>query len=526
MAVAAALLLGSGWLAVHAGGAAADFLPSLDMRRRPLEDVPPIVSSPPPRRLARRVVLVLIDGLRLDLSYGRPFLDSLRERGVDARVLSHYPTMSRPNHVALLTGVEPRWSGVRTNFFSDRLKMDSLMHRARAAGLRPTFLSNGADGVLGMYADTFYEANYNPYADVMTRAAARAIARGDELLMLWIQDVDDAGHEHGAASQEYREAIRVVDRRLAALLGDLDLAKDAVIVVADHGHIEKGGHGGVEPHVTEVPLIMAGAGVKRGALPLGAQLVDVAPTVAALLGLPSPGHALGRVLIGTLDVSPEEAVALAQADTVRHSRLRPALDATIAHAEDQARDARTERGVIVVIAFLALAVLASFASSRGIILIDRRVLLIAVPSFPAMFYGMIATFESWLSPSMVPAAGDVTSKLFLYGLVAAGVHLVASWIALRHRPIPRERLAAATALSLVGLVVALAPAGAAWAVTSRPTPLILPGPDEVMLPPVTYSAVSCFAGSITLLMAVEYVVFLARASDPLRYKRDARSPSL
>src|SRR5690606_24858261 len=45
-------------------------------------------------------------------------------------------TWSRPNYVSILTGVPPMSSGVRTNHHNTPVLLDSLMDRARAAGLR------------------------------------------------------------------------------------------------------------------------------------------------------------------------------------------------------------------------------------------------------------------------------------------------------------------------------------------------------------------------------------------------------
>jgi len=42
-------------------------------------------------------------------------------------------------------------------------------------------------------------------------------------------------------------------------------SETAIVVTADHGHTGRGGHGGVEPEVLAVPLVMAGAGVRAGA---------------------------------------------------------------------------------------------------------------------------------------------------------------------------------------------------------------------------------------------------------------------
>ena len=46
----------------------------------------------------------------------------------------------------------------------------------------------------------------------------------------------------------------------------------------------------------EVPFLVSGAGFRRGVAPASPNVVDVAPTIAALLGVAAPDHADGRVL--------------------------------------------------------------------------------------------------------------------------------------------------------------------------------------------------------------------------------------
>src|SRR6185503_3103171 len=117
---------------------------------------------------------------------------------------------------------------------------------------------------------------------------------------------DRAGHAAGVGTR-YRAAARDVDRMLRAAFGAIDFTRDAVIVTADHGHVAPGGHGGIEPEVSHVPLILVGAGIVPGAHANDARLIDVAPTIAALLGIPAPGHAEGRTLTELLALSPAAA---------------------------------------------------------------------------------------------------------------------------------------------------------------------------------------------------------------------------
>src|SRR6185312_7499295 len=68
----------------------------------PFAHVEPIADDPHTPRLARRVVLIVIDGLGIAESH-LPFLDELRARGVAGVARVPYPTISRPNYVTILT---------------------------------------------------------------------------------------------------------------------------------------------------------------------------------------------------------------------------------------------------------------------------------------------------------------------------------------------------------------------------------------------------------------------------------------
>ena len=105
------------------------------------------------------------------------------------------------------------------------------------------------------------------------------------------------------------------DRALRRLAAAIDLKRSTLIVTSDHGHTERGGHGGDEPSVTAVPLVMAGRGV-RVAISGEARQIDVAPTIAALLGIPVPASNQGE----TLDVLEGDADARAARSRVLHAQ--------------------------------------------------------------------------------------------------------------------------------------------------------------------------------------------------------------
>ncbi|HEX3761969.1 MAG TPA: alkaline phosphatase family protein [Kofleriaceae bacterium] len=554
VAAALTLLVLGGVGAVRAGQAGASFMFDLEQVEPALARHPPSIQDPETPRLARRVFVVVIDGLRLDRSYELPFLDELRRRGVDSEASSHYPTWSRPNYVSILTGVPPHASGVRTNHHVTPVQLDSLMDRARAAGLRvatatdydvlprlflrrqghgpppaldpqaPPDADAASDlesleqpsalpGIRAPDADLaspFDDARYAPWPGGFSEAGSALAAGHADLVVLLVGAVDAAGHAHGGDSPEYRDAAVVADRAVARVLAHVDLSRDAVIVTADHGHTGRGGHGGVEPEVLAVPLIAAGAGIRPGATALDARLIDIAPTVAALLGLPAPGHGLGRTLTELLALD-----AAARARRIACDQLRLAATGTIVRAAEASAAAdvlahRAERIALVAGGALLAGGLALLLIRRRVLRLDRRVLVVSVPAFFVVYYGLIATLGQRFSPSLLPAQGHLAGQMLRYGLISMLVQLVASLWALRNQPSLGERLAAANGIAWTGLMSTMVAAGLFWAFF--PPPYVdLPGPVSLVLIPAALVAVACAAVNVALTLALEVIIFAARA---------------
>lgn len=555
------LLVLGGVGAVQAGLAGASFMFDLEQERPALTRVTPAVFDPHTPRLAQRVFVVIVDGLRLDKSYDLPFLDSLRRRGVNAAARSHYPTWSRPNYVSILTGVPPEASGVRTNHHSMPVAIDSLMDRARAAGLVTAMATDydvlprlflrartprqgepvvGATAVRAEDSDEqvdetaddldvmddaelaaavrapdanlespFNDARYAPWPGGFVEAGGALTTGHAELVVMLVGAVDVAGHAHGGNSEQYRTATLVADHALARALEDIDLEHDAVIVTADHGHTNRGGHGGMEPEVLSVPLVAAGAGIKPGAVPHDARLIDIAPTVAALLGIAAPGHGLGRTLVELLDADNATVVARKIADTQRLTMTRAVVAAAEASAEIDVLENRAMR-VLLVVGGAGLAIaLATLLVRRRVLRLDIRALLVSVPAFFVVYYALIGAVGSF-SPSLLPAKGHLAWTMAKYGIAAMVVHLGFSLWALRSKPTLAERLATANGIAWLGLMLAMVPAGLAWAFFPPPY-VSVPSPLWLVLIPAVEVAVACAAVDVALVLMVELIVFAARA---------------
>jgi hypothetical protein len=473
---------------------------------------------------------------------------------VDTEAQSHYPSWSRPNYVSILTGVPPFASGVRTNHHTTPVALDSLMDRARAAGLRvasatdydvlprlflrarpraandiaPPPLPEGvldiddvdtvaddeeiAKAVRAPDADLqspFDDARYAPWPGGFSEAGDALAAGNADLVVLLLGAVDAAGHAHGGASPEYRAAAAVADHALARALARIDLEHDAVIVTADHGHTSRGGHGGIEPEVMTVPLIAAGAGITPGAAAVDARLIDIAPTVSTLLGIPAPGHGLGRTLVEILKLDPIGVTARHIADTQRQIVTRR----VVAMAEDSAHvDVLENRALRIGLVIGGTACAIGFASlliRRRVLRLDVRVLLVSVPAFFVVYYALIGAVGQRFSPSLLPAQGHLAATMAKYGLIAMVVQLLFSLWALRSQKTLAERLATANGIAWTGMVLAMVPAGLTWAFFPPPY-VSVPGPFWLVLIPAVEIAVACAAIDVAITLGVEVIVFAAR----------------
>jgi len=550
VAAAVALLLLGSVGGIQAGRAGASFMRDLEIKQSALANITPWTDDPKTPRLARRVFLVIVDGLRSDHSYELPFLDDLRRKGLDLEAQSHYPSWSRPNYVSILTGVSPIASGVRTNFHYTPVLLDSLMDRARAAGLRvatatdhavlpslflrPVGEANGRVTIApedeeldidvmqhdpdskiarraagAMYRTPFHDARYVPWPGGFVEAGTALVEADYELVVLLVSTVDIAGHAHGADSEEYLEATQVADRALARVLSKVDLAQDAIIVVADHGHTNRGGHGGTEPEVLTVPFILAGAGIADKTI-YDARLIDVAPTVAALLGFPAPGHGLGKTLVDLLTLDPDARQRRLDADRLRLLVTTSTVAISEARAEAERLEDRTLRvGFVVGGAALAI-VLAVLLIRRRVLRLDLRVLAVAIPAFFLVYYTLIGTLGQRFSPSLLPAQGHITTALIKYAIVGMALQLAASlWVLRKYRSLP-ARLAAANGVAWVSLMLSMIPAGLLWAFFPGPY-VDVPGPKTLVMIPAVQLTVAATAIDVAVVLVVELIVFAARA---------------
>jgi predicted AlkP superfamily pyrophosphatase or phosphodiesterase len=213
------------------------------------------------------LLLISIDGYRADyITRGlSPTLQQLAATGVHADSMQpSFPSLTFPNHYAIVTGLVPDHNGIVNNtMFDSQLGKFSLSDRkavsnglwwdqatplwitADANGLRTAtmFWPGSEADIQGKHPDYWkpYNGKVTPDQRVDQILAWLDLpqAQRPTFLTLYFDAVDHAGHDHGPDSEEVNQALRSTDEAMTRLVDGLRQRglydSINIIVLADHG---------------------------------------------------------------------------------------------------------------------------------------------------------------------------------------------------------------------------------------------------------------------------------------------------
>jgi hypothetical protein len=258
------------------------------------------------------VLVIGVDGVRFDLlgPDPTPSVWALRQAGflspvgIDAAT----PTWSGPCWATIATGAGVDGHGIIGNDLTGHRLADhpDFITRATQAGLS-TLLAVSGWSPLALAEDggpLFAQATRREFVaatgtsvaawdaadEAITGLAVKILAdEGPRAAFVYLGAVDIAGHLTGTGAA-YRAAAQAADQRVGRLLSAVrsrPAENWTIVVVTDHGHLDRGGHGGREPEVTTAWAAAAGPGIRPGAPPLITRQSQVAPLALAALGDPA-----------------------------------------------------------------------------------------------------------------------------------------------------------------------------------------------------------------------------------------------
>ena len=278
------------------------------------------------RPAKKKVLLIGLDGVRVDIlsAANTPNIDSLIARGTFSdRALTRPRTVSGPGWSSMLTGV---WSDkhlVTSNDFTGhdyttypdfltRLEQIDSDYATFAVVDWPPLGDTASGGPLitdqidvKLLFDGEADTGYH-IADSQSVAAASAYLtfQDPDAAFVYLGNIDVVGHSTSSLSPEYRAAMEAADAQVGVLVAALrrrpGFANEdwLILMSTDHGRRDDGGHG--EPSLQERTIFYLASGPSAivGVPQRAPEIVDVAVTALAHLGVTlDPAWSLdGRVV--------------------------------------------------------------------------------------------------------------------------------------------------------------------------------------------------------------------------------------
>ncbi|MCC6568298.1 MAG: alkaline phosphatase family protein [Anaerolineales bacterium] len=256
--------------------------------------------TPTPAPLARRVLILSIDGLRPDLISFAPMRNLQTLMHMGAYTLSAqtvFPSVTLVSHSSMLTGLCPSKHGVDWNDYIPEKGIAQgadLFDIAHAAGLQT---------VMHVGKKKLQQITDSSSLDIFTYVNDRDLVVAKRLITDFPENfgvmfvhfplVDGMGHAYGWLSPQQISVAFRADEALGLLLAELDArglrGETLIIVTADHGGHDTT-HGYSLPEDMTIPWIASGAGIQPKGLMTRVHTMDTAATAAFALGLPIPAE--------------------------------------------------------------------------------------------------------------------------------------------------------------------------------------------------------------------------------------------
>jgi len=265
---------------------------------------------------ARHGILFVIDGLRPDALQQAytPEIDRLIGQGAYTwKAQTVRPSITLTCHVSLFHAVSPARHGVLSNVWTPPPSpLPSLLQISHEAGLSTASFYSweplrdlSPPGSLDIaYYHRLRHIEKDGDMEIASVVSEHVVRECPSFTFVYLGATDEVGHSHGWMSEPYLSAISFADRAIGLVLeasrisGDLD---DTVCVVtADHGGHDFD-HCACKRQDLTIPWIISGPGIRHGyQIKSHVSIMDTAPTIAHLLGLPVPAEWDGQVVTEAL----------------------------------------------------------------------------------------------------------------------------------------------------------------------------------------------------------------------------------
>ncbi|XP_055838757.1 GPI ethanolamine phosphate transferase 2 isoform X2 [Episyrphus balteatus] len=273
-----------------------------------------------PKKQYSNVVFMVVDALRYD------FVDKEQmpytSRHCKVQMKASIPTVTLPRIKSLTSGTISNFIDVILNLGSSQPLQDSILHKLHKRGDKVVFYGDFTwvdlfSKIFHRYesnTDSFYLTEFHEGDNNITKSLhkeLRNLTSWDFLILHYI-GLDRIGHMEGSNGakiflklREMDDVVELIDKALAKKVTE---PKPLLLVTADHGMRNGGGHGGSSPEEIFVPLIVTGRNCsKQDKTTIEYNQVDIAATLSILLDVPIPSTSIGCIIPELIEtLTPEE----------------------------------------------------------------------------------------------------------------------------------------------------------------------------------------------------------------------------
>ena len=258
--------------------------------------------------MKKKVILISIDGMRPDglKACGNPYVTEMEKQCAHTFCAnSMVPSVTFPCHFSMTHSVPPQRHGILTNTYVPQVRpVQGIFEKIRdAGGISAMFYGweplrdVASPGTLkfATYINAYMEDSCDT---VLTdKAVALIDSNKPDFVFLYMVETDEkGGHDNGWMSEEYLRRIRIAINNVQRIIERFG-EEYTVIIMADHGGHDRS-HGSELPEDMTIPLFFRGEDFMPGRVLETASLLDIAPTIAAVMGIGSDPDWEGNSLIG------------------------------------------------------------------------------------------------------------------------------------------------------------------------------------------------------------------------------------
>ena len=254
----------------------------------------------------KKTILIVVDGMRPDsLANIGNAQKILKKSTYTMNAETVFPSVTLPCHMSLFHSVAPERHGTTTNVYMPQVRpIRGLCEVLKHAGKKCAIFYNWEDlrdvsRPNSLVHSVFYAGKVIGYleaSEIITNELIDYVKKYDtDFTFLYFGYTDWSGHKFGWMGEEYLSAMQSCWDNIEKVMNELGDEYN-YIITSDHGGHDRT-HGSEMPEDMIIPAVFCGDDFEADKVIENVSILDIAPTVTALLGVEPDEDWEGRSLV-------------------------------------------------------------------------------------------------------------------------------------------------------------------------------------------------------------------------------------